>query len=122
MSLQLKICQDVWGTWSLHGLASGPVSHLPSLSASIDHAREACDAAPATIELFVDGMYMVVHQERGWPRPLLAPKTDPIRRTTTGSDLPDPQVRGRLLTWLRRFARELHPAASSEQGTSRAAG
>jgi hypothetical protein len=122
MSLQLKICQDVWGTWSLHGLASGPVSHLPSLSASIDHAREACHAAPATIELLVDGMYMVVHQERGWPRPLLAPKTDPIRQAATESDLPGPQVRGRLLAWLRRFAPELHRAASGEQGTSRAAG
>jgi hypothetical protein len=121
MSLQLKICRDVWGTWSLHGLVPGPVSHLSSLSASIDHAREACHAAPATIELLVDGMYMVVHQERGWPRPLLAPKTAPLRQAATGSDLPDPQVRGGLLARLRRFAPAHHPAASREQGTSRAA-
>jgi hypothetical protein len=121
MSLQLKICRDVWGTWSVHGLAPEPVSQLPSLSASIDHARKACDAAPATIELFVDGMYIVVHQERGWSRPLLAPKTDPARPAAARSDLRAPPVRGRFLDWLRRFAPEFHPAPSKEQGTSRAA-
>ena len=121
MSLQLKIYRDVWGTWSVHGLASVPASNLPSLYASIDHACKACDAAPATIELFVDGMYIVIHQERGWPRPLFAPKTDPARPATTRSDLRDPPVRGRFLDWLRRFAPEFHPAPSRGQGTSRAA-
>ena len=42
MELQLKICRDVWGTWSVHGLSPLPVSHLLSLSASIDYAREKC--------------------------------------------------------------------------------
>ena len=65
MSLRIKICREIGGSWSVHGPSPGPVSDLPSLSASIDHARQACNAAPATIELYVDGMYMVVHQERG---------------------------------------------------------
>jgi hypothetical protein len=121
MSLQLKICRDVWGTWSVHGLSAAPVSHLPSLSASIDYARKACNAAPATIELFIDGMYIVAHQEQGWPRPLLAPKTDPACSAATRSDLRDAPVRGRFRDWLRRFAPELHPAPSRERGTSRAA-
>jgi len=72
MSLQLKICSDDWGSWSVHGLPSRPVKHLPSLSASIDYARKECGAAPATIELLIDGFYAVVHQERGWPRRLIA--------------------------------------------------
>jgi hypothetical protein len=72
MSLQLKICSDDCGTWSVHGLPSQPVKHLPSLSASIDYARNECAAAPATIELLIDGFYAVVHQERGWPRRLIA--------------------------------------------------
>jgi hypothetical protein len=76
MSLHLKISSDDCGTWSVHGLPSLPVKHLPSLSASIDYAREECAAAPATIELLVDGFYAVVHQERGWPRRLLASKAD----------------------------------------------
>jgi hypothetical protein len=121
MSLQLKICRDVWGTWSVHGLAPVPVSHLPSLSASIDYARKACDAAPATIELFVDGMYMVVHQEHGWPRPLFARSTDRARTTETEPDLRGSPTRSRFLAWLRRFGAEYHPAASKEQGASRAA-
>jgi hypothetical protein len=76
MSLQLKICSDDHGTWSVHGLSPLPVEHLPSLSASIDYARKGCAAAPATIELFIDGFYAVVHQERGWPRRLLASEID----------------------------------------------
>ena len=74
MGLRLKICRDVWGTWSVHGLSPVPVSHLPSLSASIDYARKQCAAAPATIELLLDGLYVVIHQELGWPRRLLAPE------------------------------------------------
>jgi hypothetical protein len=65
MSLRIKICRDVWGTWSVHGLSPVPSSDLPTLSASIDYARNTCNAAPATIELYVDGMYIVAHQERG---------------------------------------------------------
>ena len=72
MTLQLKICSDSRGTWSVHGLSPLPVKHLPSLSASIDYARQACNAAPATIELYVDGMYIVAHQERGWPKALVS--------------------------------------------------
>ncbi len=72
MSLHIKICRDVGGTWSVHGLSPVPVSDFPSLSASIDYARQACNAAPATIELYVDGMYIVAHQERGWPKALVA--------------------------------------------------
>jgi hypothetical protein len=70
--LRLKICRDIWGTWSVQGLSPLPVLHLPSLSASLDYARHECAAAPAIIELEIDGFYVVVHQEDGWPRPPLA--------------------------------------------------
>jgi hypothetical protein len=46
MSLQLKICSDDCGTWSVHGLPSQPVKHLPSLSASIDYARNEMCGSP----------------------------------------------------------------------------
>ncbi len=71
MRVRIKICREVGGSWSVHGLSPVPVSDLPSLSASIDYARQACDAAPATIELYVDGVYIVAHQERGWPKALV---------------------------------------------------
>jgi hypothetical protein len=107
MALQLKICRDLCGTWSVHGLSPVPVSHLPSLSTSIDYAREECAAAPATIELLVDGLYMVVHQERGWPRRLLASETDRAPETdrpgpvAAGADRSGPPILSRFLAWLR---------------------
>lgn len=52
----------------MYGLSPLPVSHLPSLSASIDYAREECVGSRATIELMIDGFYAVIHQELGWPR------------------------------------------------------
>ena len=79
VGLRLKICPDLWGTWSVHGLSLLPVSHLPSLSASLDYARRECAAAPATIELEIDGFYAVVHQEDGWPRwPLVPDAKQPL--------------------------------------------
>jgi len=101
MSLNIKICRNSGGTWSVHGTSLLEVSGLPSLSASIEHAREACNAAPATIELYVDGMYIVAHQECGWPKALVSSgigQSDPVRKR--------PQHAGatpwsRLIGWLR---------------------
>jgi hypothetical protein len=66
MSLRVRICHEVCGTWSVGGLSAIPVKRLPSLSASLDYARHECAEAPATIELLIDGFYAVFHQERGW--------------------------------------------------------
>src|SRR5690349_6808066 len=101
MSLHIKIRRDVCGTWSVHGLSSMPVSDLPSLSASIDYARKQCNAAPATIELYVDGMYIVAHQERGWPKALVA-ATGRCRPVPIGPDLGTAPLWSRLAAWLRR--------------------
>ena len=73
MSSRIKICRDFEGTWTVYGTSPEQVSGLPSLSASIDYARKACSAAPATIELYIDGMYIVAHQESGWPKALVSP-------------------------------------------------
>jgi hypothetical protein len=101
MGLHLKIGRDAWGTWSVHGLDPVPVSHLPSLSASIDYARKGCAASPATIELLIDGFYMVVHQERGWPRRLLAPDADQPCPDIAETDLGGAPMPRRFLDWLR---------------------
>ena len=101
MSLRIKICRDVGGTWSVHGLSPVPVSDFPSLSASIDYARQACNAAPATIELYVDGMYIVAHQERGWPKALVASETRRSRPVPAGPDPARAALWRRLTAWLR---------------------
>ena len=124
MSLRIKICRDVGGTWSVHGASPVPVSDLPSLSASIDYARQACDAAPATIELYVDGMYIVAHQERGWPKALVNPE---IGRNRPISAVPDPAratLWSRLVAWLRgqrHSSTAASPASLSKQEVSNAA-
>ena len=75
MSLRLRISRDICGTWSVRGLSTLSSTHLPTLSAAFDYARRECAAAPATIELMIDGFYVVMHQEAGWPRPPLATET-----------------------------------------------
>jgi hypothetical protein len=107
MSLQVKIRRDLWGTWSVHGLSPVPVAHLPSLSPSLEYARRECAAAPATIELFIDGFYAVVYQERGWPRRLVGPETDRPGSANSGADLSGPPILSRFLAWLRGPRRSL---------------
>lgn len=100
MDLQLKICRDARGTWSVHGPSLVPASELPSLSASIEYARSACDGAPATIELFIDGWYIVVHQERGWPRPLVTAGTHQAHLASVKPSVNRAPIWGRLTSWL----------------------
>jgi hypothetical protein len=76
MDLCLQIVHEPAGSWAVCGLADKPVAHLPSLAASVDYARRECAAAPATIELMIDGFYAVVHQRDGWPHNLVAPQLD----------------------------------------------
>src|SRR5215831_20809463 len=101
MNLRIKICHEVSGTWSVHGASPEPISDLSSLSASIDCARNACNAAPATIELYVDGMYIVAHQERGWPKALVASEKTREPPTSDRSDLGKTAVWSRLMARLR---------------------
>jgi hypothetical protein len=124
MSLQIKIRRDVRGTWSVHGLSPVPVSDLPSLSASIDYARNACNAAPATIELYVDGMYIVAHQERGWPKALVASERGRCDPVPTRPDLGRTVLWSRLAAWLRRArhsSTEPSPASLRKQEASNVA-
>jgi hypothetical protein len=92
MTLQLKICRDVGGTWSVHGLSHVPVSHLPSLSASVDYAKRECAAAPAIFEVIVDGLCLRYFQDAGWQHRIVASAAAP-RGTGLWS---------RALGWLRR--------------------
>ena len=124
MSLQIKIRRDVWGTWSVHGLSSVPVFDLPNLSTSIDYARNACNAAPATIELYVDGMYIVAHQERGWPKALVASETGRSRPVPSAPDPGRAAMFSRLVAWLkgpRHSSTAASPASLSKQEVSNAA-
>jgi hypothetical protein len=70
---------------------------------SFDFARRGCDAAPATIELMVDGFYAVIHQEFGWPRRLVALEHDDI--PAVPADLAaEPRASG-LRGWVRKWGK-----------------
>ncbi len=124
MSLRIEICCDVGGSWSVHGPSPAPVSDLPTLSASIDYARQACNAAPATIELYVDGMYIVAHQERGWPKTLVASDIGRSRPVPAGPDPGRVALWSRLVAWLRgprHSSTATSPASLSKREVSHAA-
>lgn len=101
MSSRIKICQDFGGTWSVYGTSPAQVSGLPSLSASLDYACKACNAAPTTIELYIDGMYMVAHQESGWPKSLVASGTGQSQSDEKRHDRGEATAWSRLVAWLR---------------------
>jgi hypothetical protein len=73
------------------------------------------NAAPATIELYVDGMYIVAHQQRGWPKALLASKRGRGRPVLTKPDLGRPALWRRLVAWLRGARRSSTGPASLRQ-------
>ena len=116
MSLRIKICRDVGGTWSVHGPSLAAVSDLPSLSASIDYARQECNAVPATIEMYVYGMYIVAHQDCGWPKALVSSE---IARSRPAPAAPDPARAApwsRLTAWLRG---PRHPSSAASPANLR---
>jgi hypothetical protein len=101
VTLQLQICRDWCGMWSVHGLSPQPTTRLPSLAASIDYARRQCAEAPATIELMVDGFYAVVHQANGWPRQLVSSEAEPSLTSGETYDARGQSTLMRLRHWLR---------------------
>jgi len=106
MGLLLQIVHDPSGAWSVHGLPGQPAASLASLRASIDYARTECAAAPATIELMVDGFYAVIHQELGWPRRLVAPEEDEAAVSIEAGVIGPPTHTG-FRDWLKRWARAI---------------
>jgi hypothetical protein len=84
LTLRLQIFRDNRNGWSVHGLSPQPAREFPSLSASIDFAREQCGAAPATIEVIANGCCAIVHQAEGWPRQLVG--AEPKRSRCKGGD------------------------------------
>jgi hypothetical protein len=104
MSLCLQIIHDPSGMWSVHGLPGQPVARLASLAASIDYARKACAAAPATIELIVEGFYAVIYQELGWSRQLVI-SDDPEYLVSSQPVVGRPPIRTGLRDRLSRWGR-----------------
>jgi len=63
-----KLAATLWNLERARPVAASCSASSQSVSEFRLWRRE-CAAAPATIELVIDGFYAVVHQEHGWPRP-----------------------------------------------------
>ena len=74
MQLHLKIYHKD-GAWLFRGLPQHPVRWFEDLADGLECAKRACSSEPALLELYMDGVYAVVHQERGWPHKLCRPKS-----------------------------------------------
>jgi hypothetical protein len=74
------IC-DAHGTWTVTGTTGTKPLCFRDLPAAVEFARKEACGREADIELWAEGLYMFVHQEKGWPHCLYA--RAPGRRTAT---------------------------------------
>jgi hypothetical protein len=66
MPLRLKVSREHDGEWLFEGLPDQPVCRFRDLSEGLAWAEHECSAAPAQIEIWIDGFYIFVEQKRGW--------------------------------------------------------
>jgi hypothetical protein len=68
---RFSLSRDRAGMWKLAGVSGA--CNFPDLAMALDCARRASDAEAATIEMWVDGLYICFHQPKGWPHRICAP-------------------------------------------------
>ena len=87
MTFHLTFRHDSDG-WLICGLPCDPVGRFAELGEGLEFAKQQCAAEQATIEFFVDGLYIVTAlQEQGWPRELCRPVSCQAAATESISDL-----------------------------------
>jgi hypothetical protein len=68
---RVQFCCNADGSWSVQLPLPGCRFTADSLSEAFNHAKRACAAAPAIIELSgAEGYVLSVVEDRGWPEPL----------------------------------------------------
>ena len=69
-----------YGGWTLRGASEHSTIEFPDLPEALAYAREDARAEAADIELWVDGLYLSVHQAPGWPHPICGVSARAMRR------------------------------------------
>jgi len=64
---------DTDGHWTLDGPQARAARDFEDLASALAFARRDSRAAAATLELRVAGLYVCVHQAKGWPQRICAP-------------------------------------------------
>ena len=70
---RFSLSRDRTGMWKLAGVSYACACSFPDLATALDCARQASNAEAATIEMWVDGLYICIHQPKGWPQRICAP-------------------------------------------------
>jgi hypothetical protein len=69
---RFSLTYDARGVWTLTGMVGKKPTHFRDLPAAMEFARKDARGEEADIELWAEGLYMFVHQEKGWPHRLCA--------------------------------------------------
>ena len=91
MQFHLKIHREPEGAWSLRGVPGHAVRAFAELAEALEWAKRACNSGPALIELHIDDLYIVVHQQTGWPNKICRPRgalpTSTVERRRKGKPI-----------------------------------
>lgn len=63
------------GCWTLTGALGGNHIEFDDLRTALSFARADAHGGAADLELWVDGLYIFVHQAQGWPHRICADTT-----------------------------------------------
>jgi hypothetical protein len=64
---RFSFSSDARGVWTLTGTVGKKPTQFCNLPAALEFARKDAGGEEADIELWAEGLYMFVHQEKGWP-------------------------------------------------------
>jgi hypothetical protein len=71
----IRFTRERLGGWTVVAADEPPRTGFADIEDAVAYARDACDAAPATLWLDIDGLVVVTTQDAGWTRPLIGEKT-----------------------------------------------
>src|SRR5450432_2585954 len=71
----IRFTREPGGEWTVVTAGSRRRGDFADIEAAVLFARQSCEAAPATLWLTIDGLIVIVPQDRGWTRPLIGDRT-----------------------------------------------
>jgi hypothetical protein len=72
---RFSLRRNAAGAWALTGALSDECIEFDDLLTALSFARADAKAGESDIELWIEGLYIFVHQNEGWPHPICSPST-----------------------------------------------
>jgi hypothetical protein len=72
---RIRFTREPGGEWTVVTADRNRHRDFADIEEAVLFARQSCAAAPATLWLDVDGLVIIVPQDRGWTRPLIGERT-----------------------------------------------